>query len=163
MGKRGPKPKPTAIRILEGNPSRRELNANEPRVTVLASKPSAVAMDEIASTEWDRVMHAMPTGVYTAADEAVLADYSIAWSMLIGALLDIEKHGRLIEEPIIDKAGDIAGYKLKENPALRTWRAAHAILMQTTDRLGLSPGQRSRLGLNPDKKPPSKFGGLIAS
>ena len=30
MGKRGPKPKPTTLRILEGNPGRRPLNAAEP-------------------------------------------------------------------------------------------------------------------------------------
>ena len=31
MAKRGPKPKPTALRILEGNPGRRPLNTNEPQ------------------------------------------------------------------------------------------------------------------------------------
>lgn len=163
MAKPGRKPKPTALKILEGNPGRRELNPNEPDIRIVPTKPSAVAMDEIASNEWDRITAVMPDGVYTAGDEAVLAEYALGWAMLIRALVDIEKHGQLIEEPIMNKERDVVGYKLKENPALRTWRAAHAILMQTTDRLGLSPGMRSRLSVPKAREERSKFAGLIAS
>lgn len=160
MGKRGPKPKPSALRILEGDPGRLGINPLEPRVERGPVMPSAVAMDEIASREWERICSVMPPGVYTAADEAVLAEYVTAWSMLVGALADIQQHGRLIEKPITNKLGDVVGYELKENPALRTWRAAHTALMHTTDRLGLSPGQRSRLSV-PKREKVSKFGDLI--
>jgi phage terminase small subunit len=34
MGLRGPAPKPTAIKRLEGNPGKRKLNEMEPKMTV---------------------------------------------------------------------------------------------------------------------------------
>lgn len=159
-GPRGPKKKPTALRVLEGNPGRQELNPLEPHVERLPVMPSAVAMDETAAKEWVRICEVMPVGVYTAADESVLTEYVTTWSLLVGAIADIQLHGRLIYEPIVNKDGEIVGHKMKENPALRTWRAAHTALMHTTDRLGLSPGQRSRLQV-PSKKQVSKFGDLI--
>lgn len=159
--KRGRKPKPTALKVIEGNPGRRELNPLEPEVTRLPVMPDAVAMDETAAREWVRILEVMPVGVYTAADESVLTEYCAAWSMLVGALSDVQLHGRLISIPIQTRTGEVIGHELKENPALKTWRAAHIALMHTTDRLGLSPGQRSRLQV-PNKKQASKFGDLIA-
>ncbi len=41
MGQRGPAPKPTALRILEGNPGKRPLNASEPRPR--AGRPAEVS------------------------------------------------------------------------------------------------------------------------
>lgn len=161
MGKRGPKPKPTAIRILEGNPGRLPINDAEPKIERGPTMPSVVAMDEIAAVEWERVIECMPAGVFTAADDAVLAQYALAWSVVVRARADIDKHGQLVEEPILED-GAISGYRLKENPAMRSWRAGHAVLMQTSDRLGLNPGQRSRLRV-PDAKAPGRFGDLIAS
>jgi len=158
MGKRGPKPKPSAL--IEGNPSRRELNPLEPEVERGPVMPSAVAMDETAAKEWVRICEVMPPGVYTAADEAMLTEYVTAWSLSVGATADIQLHGRIIFEPITNRRGEVVGHTMKENPALRTWRAAHTALMHTTDRLGLSPGQRSRLSV-PTKKDRSKFADLI--
>jgi P27 family predicted phage terminase small subunit len=174
MGKRGPKPKPTALRLLAGNPSRRPINEDEPVVAAPLRKSSLVLSDEIASDEWDRVVKSMPPDLYTAADAAILSDYAIAWSIFVRSWNDIQEHGQLVQRPIYDFTYDangtksenrsIVGYELKENPAMRSWAKAHQIILQTTDRLGLSPGVRSRLSIpnrGAVKEERSKFAGLI--
>jgi len=163
MGKRGPKPKPTALRILEGNPSRRELNADEPVIRFLPTMPEEVAADPLAATEWGRIFTVMPDGVYTAADEAMLAQYATVRSIIKRALAEIENFGIMIDDPLTNKDGNIVGYRRKKNPALEVWKSAHVILIQVADRLGLSPGMRSKLSIPKVSEARSKFAGLIAS
>ena len=162
MAKRGPKPKPSALNILDGNPSRRPINTNEPECFLAPDKPHSVSADLIASAEWDRVVAAMPASVYTALDSGVLTTYALAWSMLIRAQKELDDRGLLEEEPITTKDGDVVGYKLVINPAARVWKAATETLLKTTDRLGLSPGVRTRLQVpTKDVTPTSKFAGLL--
>lgn len=155
MGKRGPKPKPKALRLLEGNPGRQEIVPDELEVRseLPPVMPPAVEADEVAAAEWRRIIAAMPPNLYSAADSAVIALYAQSWSILIRSMQEIDINGiTILEEG-----------KLKTNPAVRTWKAASENLLKTADRLGLSPGVRSRLKLpERNEKPVSKFAGLIA-
>lgn len=156
MGKRGRQPKPLKIRVLEGNPSRKPLNFDEPTCDLPAVKPSAVMADELASLEWDRVMAAMPPGLYTALDVAGLTMHVTAWSLLVKAQSDIDLNGLLL----INESGIS-----KPNPAVRVWKLASEMLLQTADRLGLHPGARTRLGIpkRGAEPAPSRFAGLLGA
>lgn len=165
MGKRGPKPKPTALRVLEGNPGRLPINEIEPAIYMPAKKPSDVEEDPVANAEWDRVTAVMPPGIYTAADTTVLANYCLAWSLLIGAQREIRLNGVMTayyeKNPDTDETQFLT---YKANPAVKVWKAASETLIKLTDRLGLSPGVRSRLELPKRNEKPSeqsRFGGLI--
>lgn len=76
MGNRGPLPKPTAIRELEGNPSNRPLNKREPKPTkVIGAEPPAW-LSEQAKIYWHRVVPILArTGVLTEADLPLLERY----------------------------------------------------------------------------------------
>jgi len=50
----GPKPKPTAIKILEGNPGKRPLNLNEPKPLQIAPECPDWLLAE-AKKEWNRL------------------------------------------------------------------------------------------------------------
>jgi hypothetical protein len=78
----GPKKKPTALRVLEGNPSKRPINACEPSCEFSAEMPAIVAGNKTAAAEWIRLTQAMPSGLYTAADVTVFTTYALAWAML---------------------------------------------------------------------------------
>lgn len=167
MGKRGPKPKPKGLNILDGNPSRRPMVPDD--VTIVATmplvKPAAIEANDVASAEWDRLCAAMPPGLYDAADVAVLAEYAMAWSMFLEAQAQIDARGILIEEPITDKDGSIVDYKVKANPAVSIWKAASETLLKTGDRLGLNPSVRARMQLpkrSDEPKQQSRFQNLIA-
>src|SRR5689334_3828108 len=54
MGFRGPAPKPTAIKKIQGNPGKRPLNENEPQLEPgIPECPDY--LDEIARKEWARI------------------------------------------------------------------------------------------------------------
>lgn len=168
MGKRGPKPKPKLLRMLEGNPGRHALMPDEADITpgMPAVKPSAVAMDELASLEWDRLVACMPRELYSAADTSVLAAYSLAWSMLVKSQADIDAFGVVTlerKETTSENGSVTITEKRKKNPAVDTWKIAADQIHRCADKLGLSPGVRARLP-NPKAQkeaPASKFAGLL--
>ena len=161
MGKRGPKPKPQLLNVLDGNPSRRPLNHDEPQCEFFPVKPHTVGADQIASAEWDRLKMVVPDKLYTAMDEGVLTQYCLAWSQLIKAQTEINDRGLLIETPITSRDGDIIGYKVEANPALPAWGKANDALFKTGDRLGLSPSTRARINMPTKAEQKSRFSGLL--
>lgn len=163
--KRGPKPKPTHLKLLEGNPGRRALNVNEPICESPARKPALVAADKIANAEWNKLIGAMPPGLFTALDVAVLTMHVLAAAMLQRAQQAIDKYGVTLKVEEVDEAtGEVTLLKHEANPAIRVWKTAAETLIKTSDRLGLHPGARSRLDV-PRKgdMPASRFDGLLGS
>jgi hypothetical protein len=61
MGRRGPPPQPTKLRLLSGDPGKRPLPRAEPQPIGLPQKPDFVTGS--ASEAWDQVLAAMPPGL----------------------------------------------------------------------------------------------------
>jgi P27 family predicted phage terminase small subunit len=117
MGRRGPAPQPTALKLLKGETRRQRLNRDAPKpVQRLPLKPGN--MDERANEVWDRQMEAMAaTGVLTPVDgdalraycEAV-ARYEQAAVLLAGSgpLVKGARTGELVKNPLHQIARDNA-------------------------------------------------------
>lgn len=94
MGKRGPAPKPTNLKVLEGNPSKRSLNENEPKPKVPDKIPDPPPwLSSYAKKEWNRVapqLHKL--GLLTEIDIAALASYCQSYDRLIRAEKAIRAH-----------------------------------------------------------------------
>ena len=73
MAQRGRKPKPTAIKELEGNPGKRPLNEAEPKPVKKA--PSCPKwLEPEAKKEWRRLSKQLEqSGVLTEVDQAAFA------------------------------------------------------------------------------------------
>ena len=116
---RGPRPRPTHLRLLQGNPSKRPINRNEPKPPVLATVPAPPAhlhsLD--ARAEWERLapgLHVM--GLLTEFDLMPLSAYCQAYArwlqaekallamgaadMLTGALMIKTAKGSPIQNPL---------------------------------------------------------------
>lgn len=80
MAQRGRKPKPTAVKQLEGNPGKRQLNANEPKPAARA--PSCPKwLEDDAKKEWRRLAKQMEQlGILTEVDMAAFAGYCQAYA-----------------------------------------------------------------------------------
>lgn len=132
----GPKPKPTAIKILEGNPGKRKLNENEPKPeTGMPTCPDW--LDNDAKTEWKRLaktMHQM--GVLSTTDRAMFAKYCQGWSMWKAAKLKLDEEGRVV---INDKGVPVL------NPWVSAEEKAVKQMSQAAAELGLTPSSRSRI------------------
>src|SRR5438270_4520371 len=95
MGLRGPAPKPTSIKRLEGNPGKRKLNELEP--TPKAGAPECPDyLDEVARREWDRLTAILVSmKVLTEADYIALGNLCQAYSTLMNAQKQMNKTGIL--------------------------------------------------------------------
>jgi hypothetical protein len=70
----GRPPKPTHLKLIEGNPGKRPLNAaNE--VQPLGSPTAPKIMTKRAKAIWTRLLKVMPARVWTGADSNALANY----------------------------------------------------------------------------------------
>ena len=80
MAARGRKPKPTALKELEGNPGKRSLNPSEPKPPQKA--PSCPAwLEKEAKREWRRLSKGMEQlGILTELDRAAFAGYCQAYA-----------------------------------------------------------------------------------
>ena len=147
MGKRGPKPKPTALRVLEGNPGRRPINHEEPRPTGDPVCPEHLCAD--AKAVWKQTMDSLPPGMISAADAPLLAAFCEAASL----------HKRAVE--VIGRERSLI---LRGRPMPHVMIALEAARTQApwATRLGLSPADRSGLKLGDRGKGSGKWGGLVA-
>jgi phage terminase small subunit len=66
----GRRPKPTKLRIIEGNPGKRRINADEPQPPALGGPPAH--LDDTLLPLWNEVVQAAPPHVLTAADAVVI-------------------------------------------------------------------------------------------
>lgn len=135
---RGRRPKPTALKIREGNPGKRPLNQNEPTPQTLApSRPSHLAGE--AKKEWDRIVpELLELGLLSRVDRVALACYCESWGLYLKALAKLRKDGEVTTT---------ANGNSVQSPwmgiANTQKKLAHKFLVE----FGLTPSTRSRLSV----------------
>lgn len=144
MGRRGPPPKPTALRVLDGNPSKRALNRNEPKPTV-KTPTCPKELSPTAKKEWRRITRELePLGMLTALDLAGLAAYCALYARWVEAEDKVREIGMLMKTP--------NGYPIL-NPYLTVAQASLKQMRGYLQEFGLSPAARSRVTVEQPEKP----------
>lgn len=135
----GRRPKPTALKIAEGNPGKRPLNLNEPQFGGLPKCPGH--LDKNAKAEWRRISKELAAaGLLAAADRAALAAYCQCWSRWCDAEENIQKTGTVIQSPK-------SGYPI-QNPYVGIANTALDQMRKFLIEFGLTPASRSRISLD---------------
>lgn len=151
---RGRKPTPTVIRLVNGNPGRRPINADEPQPGALDSVcPPEIADDPLAVAEWQRgIVPAIEIKQITAADRTLAIAHCVLWSTWQSQLADAAKHAHVI-------AAGPNNYPMP-NPARVMANKTMMMLAKIDSELGFTPTSRSRVTtagkLSPDN-PLQKF------
>ena len=131
-----PRPKPTAIRRLEGNRGKRAWNHDEPQPPdAMPRCPDHLA--PVAKTEWRRVartLHRM--GVLTTIDRAALAAYCQSYAKWV------EAEGKMKETPPLVKTP--SGY-VQQSPWLTIANKQLELMGRFMTELGMTPAARSRV------------------
>lgn len=136
MAQRGRKPKPTALKILEGNPGKRPLNDYEPKPEKKAPK-CPVWLDKEAKKEWRRMSRQLEViGVLTEVDMAAFAGYCQAYARWKEAEEFISKHGTIVKTP--------SGY-WQQVPQVSIAQTYLKIMNKFCEEFGLTPSARSRI------------------
>ncbi len=133
---RGPKPKPTRLKELEGNPGKRAVNHQEPKPDVEIPECPA-HLNGAARTEWKRItkeLHALK--LIAKIDRAALAICCTAWADYVKACNILRVQGEVI---ISDQGG------LYQNPWVAIKKRSMDQVMKFYAEFGMSPSSRTRL------------------
>jgi len=147
---RGRKPKPTRLKLIEGNPGKRPLNLREPHAQPKA--PTCPAhLSPTAKAEWKRLCSELfYLGILTAGDRAAMAAYCQSY----GRWVEAEK--RLAETPTLIKLP--SGY-IQQSPWLTIANKQLELMHRYMSELGLTPTARTRVEAVPPAH--SRFAGLL--
>jgi P27 family predicted phage terminase small subunit len=154
MGARGPAPKATNMRILEGNPGRLPINHDEPQPEPGAKCPYWAT--DGAREVWEEVAPVLITcGILTQADQVMFAAWcdAVANYKLVSAEIEFNtQKSAECDSPV---------YAQKEIKSLIASQRNYAELMvRFGTKFGLSPGDRTGLKVSKPKER-SKWEGRI--
>jgi P27 family predicted phage terminase small subunit len=139
MATRGRKPKPTALKVLEGNPGKRPLNNNEPKPEKKAPRCPSWLEPE-AKKEWKRMAKTLEAiGVLTQIDAAAFAGYCQAYARWKEAEEFLSKHGTIFKTP--------SGY-IQQVPQVSIAQTYLKIMKDFCSEFGLTPSARSRIRID---------------
>lgn len=132
----GRKPKPTAVKKLEGNPGKRKLNTKEP-VPAKGMPDCPEWLLPEAKKEWERLADLMnQMGIPTEVDMAAFAAYCQSYARWKEAQEHIDSEGSTFET---DK-----GYQ-QQTPWVGIANTNQKLMLQAASEFGLTPSSRSRI------------------
>ena len=135
----GRPPKPTNLKLVEGNPGKRPLNLDEPQPQAGAPEPPDW-LDPVAKAKWHEVCgELVRIGVLTAIDGAALAGYAQSYARWAQAERTIAAEGSTYE------SHGRTGRQVKMRPEVRIAAEAMRSMKAFAEQLGLTPSARVRL------------------
>lgn len=136
MAQRGRKPKPAAVKMLEGSPGKRKLDMSEPQPEKKAPRcPSW--LEEEAKKEWKRMARQLEQlGILTEIDMAAFAGYCQAYARWKEAEEYISENGTIMKAP--------SGY-CQQVPQVSIAQTYLKIMNRFCEQFGLTPSARSRI------------------
>lgn len=142
MATKGRKPKPTALKVLEGNPGKRPLNDKEPKPEKKAPRCPSWLEPE-AKKEWKRMAKTLESiGVLTKVDMTAFAGYCQAYARWKEAEEFLSKHGTIFKTP--------SGY-IQQVPQVSIAQTYLKVMKDFCSEFGLTPASRTRIQVNTEK------------
>jgi P27 family predicted phage terminase small subunit len=141
----GRRPKPTALKLVAGNPGKRAINKKEPKPKrVIPSCPEHLS--DSAQVAWGRLTVLLDRmGVLTEADGVALERLCDCYADILESRKLIRQDGRTYK--VTTQTGEIL---IKGNPAVNQLRAADAQFKSYLVEFGLTPAARSKVQATPD-------------
>ena len=137
MGAGGRPKKPTALKLLEGNPGHRTIKEEIKPNPIIPDKPKFLKKE--ASDEWDRISIKLEKlGLLSEIDGAALAGYCQSWRRWIEAERDIDELGMTF-------TAEKTGYQ-QQIPQVGIAHNCLKLMSIYIGKFGLSPSDRSGLG-----------------
>jgi P27 family predicted phage terminase small subunit len=147
MGKRGPKPTPTAVLKLRDS-RRANLNRNEPKPEPGVPDPPEI-LDEEGLSVWNQLIPQLKAmGVLTKIDGLALSRYCVIWSQWVKATQFIQQHGTTY--PLKDGNGKVKCFA--QFPQVAIMHKTTQALSRLEAEFGLTPSARTRIDVT--IKPP---------
>lgn len=134
-----PRPKPTVLKMIAGNPGRRRLNEHEPLPAAVESIACPEHVTGSARVMWDRLAPILDDmGVLTVADLIGLERICACHAEMMVAQESIDRDGMTYS----------SGERIYPNPAVAQLRTAEAMFHRYLLEFGLTPAARSKVKAN---------------
>ena len=135
----GPKPEPTTLRVLKGNPGQRALPENEPVPRPIEAPKPIFGVDRRASLYWDKTLPILRgMGLGTEADGGLLKLYCLSMSTVDNASAHLS-NTKWVYETCNGSQAPAAWLKIRDSAL----KQAQSIAAQ----IGLSPADRSKINV----------------
>lgn len=153
MGRRGPSPKPTLLKLVAGNPGHRPIAGNEPVPdAVMPAAPDF--LDDAARRVWDQLVPGLfRCGLVRVIDGTSIGRYCVTLVLWHTALEFIRKNGTTYAvrgEPKQGRPGRVL--YLREHPQAGELRKLNQQLLALEREFGLTPASRTRIQLEAEGK-----------
>lgn len=148
MGKRGPRPEPTIIKIAKGNPGKRSLNKNEPKPAADAIQPPEWVTGK-SLEKWQEVVPKLVSmGVMTNADIDTIARYCTMYEQFVKYLEQVRRGLDVLV--IRDDAGKVK--YMQSTPAATMMTKLAASMLRIEQEFGLTPSARTGIATTQSKQ-----------
>ena len=142
---RGPKPKPSTLKLIQGNPGKRPINKSEPKPKPVRRPRPPFDLDENAKREWRRVVRELDdVGLLSNLDLPVLTAYCVAYSRFRTANEALAS--------VANKDPTFKGLLIKtkqgnwiQNPLVGLARRAADDMARLAAEFGMTPSARTRI------------------
>ena len=142
---RGPKPAPSALKLLQGNPGKRPINKAEPKPKPARKPKAPLELDDDAKKEWRRVVAELDQlGLLSKLDITVLAAYCVAFARF--------KQANEALKSVAEKDPAFKGRLIKtkqgnwiQNPLIGIARRAASDMTLFASEFGMTPSSRTRV------------------
>ena len=145
----GPRPLPTALKLVTGNAGKRPLNADEPKPEIAPPDIPRHLIGE-ARKEWKRISpELLRLGLLTRIDRAALAMYCSEWARYVRAEARMQRVDQLMhQEGAGERTVTPQGYQMQSVDLQISNKAKEACLRFLIE-FGMSPAARSRVQVSP--------------
>ena len=160
--KTGPRPVPTQLKLLRGNPGKERLRCDQlrPEQSIDVPDPPAHITGYAADEWWTVATELHRLGVLTKVDCAPLAAYCYAYGQWRDAA---EAQASMGSEPVRGLVVRTGNGGPTENPLIYTSRKAAFEMLRFASEFAFTPASRACIHAGPrGADPKSKFGDLIA-
>lgn len=148
MGKRGPRPTPTQLKVLRGNPGCRPLNRNEPAPPVTGIAMPAY-LGPVAAARWAELLPMLQAvKVMTQADVEALARYCDTYEWWLAVRAKLKADGDTY--PILNDKGDVK--YVAQRPEVSIAHKLAVQMRQLEQDFGLNPSARTSLHVEEPKQ-----------
>lgn len=139
---KGRKPKPSYMRVLDGNAGKRPPNPDEPvPAEKLEEVPAPSWMTEEQQTSYRFALKSAPAGMLRSLDRSVLAVWAVAEATHAKASREVSRIGELVK-------GANGPY---QNPWLAIMNKQALIMLKACAEMGFTPSSRSRVKIEKRK------------
>jgi len=139
--------KPTALKILEGNPGKRPLNLNEPKPRPIPPK-CPKWLSKKAKEEWKRTAPILERiGLLTEADRTTFILYCQTYAKWEEAEQFLKEKGTTYAYPKKDKDGNTIAVYIAPYPQVAIARQCADQLIKLSAMFGFDPSSRGRMSI----------------